>query len=425
MPLPIPKLPARHPRWTYLAADLVTGALIEEIPLGGVRYSRGLNAAGTLTGSFAYTPKTAALLRPATTPARTALYALRDGQVMWGGIIWTRRVDHDSKVVDLGCADWWSYYDHRLITTTLDFTDTDQNDIVRAILTAMNTAAPVGADLGITASAGLSGRTLDRTFDWFSYTRVADVLRQTAEDEGGPDIRFDTVGSIAAGVHRQLAIGTPLLGRDAATTGIVIDYGNQGAALESLVEDEDGSTVESTHYALGPGSEEAKLVGYATQASLTATYGWPVLEGTTSYSDDTLDSDEAINAKARADLASRVGVRTLPSGSSRGIEVGTIDPGDSVLLEVTSAWYNDDPSRDDLRGRWSQTTRVTSFVVDIPDNGGVETVTPTFGDLVVASRTIVPAAAPPARVLSIASSAPAGGDEDYGAGPYGDGPYGE
>lgn len=421
MPLPLPKLPARHPRWTYLAADLSTGALIEEIPLGGVRYSRGLNGAGTLSGAFAYTAKTAALLRPATTPARTALYALRDGQVMWGGIIWTRRIDHDTRVVSLGCADWWSYYEHRLIGTTLDFTETDQNDIARAILAAMDATAPGGGNIGIVTSAGDSGKTLDRTFDWFNYTRAADALQQLAEDEGGPDLRFDTVGSITGGITRQMMIGTPHLGRPAATTGIVVDYGGQGAILEQLVEDEDGSTVESVHYALGPGSEEAKLVGIAQRSELVLSYGWPLLEGTTSYNDDTLDSDEAINARARADLDARAGVRTLPSGSTRGIEVGTLDPGDEVLLEVTSDWYNDDPSSDDLQGTWSQTTRVTSFSVDIPDNGGVETVTPTFGDLVVTAKTIRPAAAPEARVFALGAGA---SNLGFGDGLFGEGLFG-
>lgn len=86
--------------------------------------------------------------------------------------------------------------------------------------------------------------------------------------------------------------------------------------------------------------------------------------------------------------------------------MGTLDPGDEVLLEVTSDWYNDDPSSDDLQGTWSQTTRVTSFSVDIPDNGGVETVTPTFGDLVVTAKTIRPAAAP-RRASSRSARAPA------------------
>lgn len=419
MTLPLPKLPARHPRWTYLTADLRTGAVIDEVPLGGVRFSRALNTAGTLDGSFAYTASTAALLRPATTPARTALYALRDGQVMWGGIIWTRHVDHDRRVVSLGCADWWSYYDHRLITDTLDFTDADQNVIARAVLTAMNAAA--GGSIGVVASSGVSGRILDRTFDWFNYLRASEALRQLAEDEGGPDLRFDTTGTLATGIHRQLLIGTPHLGRDADTTGIVVDYGGQGAILEQLVEDEDGSTVESTHYALGPGSEEAKLVGVATDPHLVPDYGWPVLQGATSYSDDTLDSDEAIAARARADLASRAGVRTLPSGTTRGIALGTIDPGDEVLLEVTSDWYNDDPSRDDLRGTWAQPARVTSFTVNIPDNGGPESITPTFGDLVITARNTHPAAAIAGRALILSSPPPGFA---YGDGAYGDGPYG-
>lgn len=422
MTLPKSRLPARHPRYTYLTADLITGTLLEDIPLGQVRFNRGLNDAGMLTGAFAYTARTAALLRPATTPARTVLYALRDNQAVWGGIIWTRRVDHANRIVSLGCADWWSYPEHRYITADADFTNTDQNDIIRSLITTMATT-PVGGDLSLQLSSGTSGRALDRTYYGFNYLSVAEAVRQLAEDEGGPDFRADTVGTLETGITRQLLIGTPHLGRSAAETGLVLDYGAQGAALRDLVETEDGSTTETRHYALGPGTEDAKLIGVATRSDLTTDYGWPLLEGTTSYSDDTLDSDEAIAAKARADLTSRAGVRTLPTGTTRVLEVGTIEPGDEVRLEVTADWYNADPSRDTLRGIWTQTTRVTSFTVDVPDDGGTETVTPTFGDLVVISRQIQPTTGPTTTALTL--GAPSADPGDYGAGDYGSGIYGD
>jgi len=420
MPLPALRRPARHPRYTYVTADLRTGALMEEIDLGGVTFSRGLNEAGVLSGSFAYTARSAALLRPATTPARTALYALRDGQAVWGGIVWTRRVDHGSRIVELGCADWWSYFDHRFITTTTDFIDVDQNDVARALVATAQAAA--GGNLGIEAVAGTSGNLLDITFDWFNYTGIGEALRQLAEGENGCDIRFDTVGSIADGFTRQLAIGTPRLGRSATESGLVLDYGGQGATLEGLVESEDGSTVESLHHALGPGSEEGKLVGIATRADVLA-LGWPLLEGITTYSDETLDSDEAINARARADLDARAGIRTLPTASERGLAVGEIEPGDEVLLEVESDWYNDSPA-EALTGVWAATTRVTSFSVAVPDDGGREVITPLFGDLVVTSRTITrgrPSST--AEGFSMDTPAEPGGGA-FGDGPYGDGPYG-
>lgn len=415
MTLPVAKLPARHPRYTYVTADLVTGTLMEEIPLGQVSFTRALNDAGTLQGAFAYTAKTAALLRPATAPARTALYALRDGQCVWGGIIWTRRPNHANRVVQLGCADWWSYLEHRFITADADFTATDQNDIIRSLLTTMAAAGP-GADLSISVSAGSSGRTLDRTYYGFNYMSVADAIKQLAEDEGGPDIRCDTTGNLTTGITRQLYIGTPQLGRSADQTGIVLDYGAQGASLTGMEELEDGSNTETLHYALGPGSEDAKLIGTAVRTDMTATYGWPMLEGTTSYNDDTLDSDEAIDAKARADLTARAGIRTLPNGSSRTLEIGTIDPGDQVRLEITADWYNADPSHDDLQGTWIQTTRVTSLTVDVPDDGGAETVTPVFGDLIVATIEVEPET-PPATPPTLSAVY-------YGDGVYGDGVYG-
>lgn len=417
MTLPLPRLPVRHPRYTYVTADLLTGAVLDELPLGGVSFSRALNDAGGLSGSFAYTARTAALLRPATTPARTALYALRDNQVVWGGIIWTRRVDHDARIVTLGCADWWSYFDHRLIVATADFTLVDQNDIARTLLATAQANVP--DNLGITATTGASGRVLTRAFADFNYSTVAAQLAQLAEDEGGPDIRFDTTGSLTDGIQRRMAIGTPRLGRSSAESGHVFDYGAQGAVMTSLVESEDGTLVGTRHYALGPGFEAGKRVGVAQDDALI-TLGFPTLETTTSYSDDSLDSQAAIDAKARADLASRNGIRSLPAGAAIGFDPADLLPGDEVLLEVTSDWYNDDPSVD-TRGIWSLPTRVTAFSVNVPDDGGQERITPTFGDLVITTHTVRHEAAPESRALALG---PGASDLGFGDGLFGDGPFG-
>ena len=430
MALPARRIPARHPRYTFIAADLASGQLIDEVPLGTVSFSRGLNEAGTLQGSFAYTARSAALLRPATIPARTALYALRDGRAVWGGIIWTRRVDHGSRIVDIGCADWWSYFDHRFIGVTItagaldtdtvaDFTETDTNDVARALLATAQ--AYTGGDLGVTVNTGDSGQLVDIAYDWFNFTTVDDALRGLAEQENGPDVRFDTTGSIADGFTRQLVLGTPRLGRSAAETGVVLDYGGVGANLDGLVESEDGSSVQSVQYALGPGSEEGRLIGVA-EADLVAG-GWPRLEGTTTYADDTLDTDEAINARARADLAARSGIRTLPAAVTRGLVVGEIDPGDAVRLDVESDWYNASPA-ESFTGVWSSDTRITSFTVTVPDDGAHEVIAPVFGDLVVTARSLTrgrPSTA--VEGLSLPTEAP--GDPGGGSGLYGDGLYGD
>ena len=442
MALPARRIPARHPRYTFITADLATGQLIDEVPLGNVSFSRGLNAAGTLQGSFAYTARSAALLRPATTPARTAIYALRDGRAVWGGIIWTRRVDHGSRIVDIGCADWWSYFDHRFIGLTLtladendpdsltlavdspDFTEADTNDVARALLATAQ--GYTGGDLGVTANTDDSGQVVDIAYDWFNFATVGDALRGLAEQENGPDIRFDTTGSIADGFTRHLVLGSPRLGRSAAETGIVLDYGGVGANLEGLVESEDGSGVESVHYALGPGSEEGRLIGVA-EADLVAG-GWPRLEGPTTYADDTLDTDEAINARARADLAARSGIRTLPDAATRGLTVGEIDPGDEVRLDVETDWYNANPA-ESFTGVWSAPTRVTSFTVTVPDDGAREIVQPVFGDLVVTARTLTrgrPSTAVEGLALPTSlAPEPGGGSGLYGDGLYGADTYGE
>ena len=417
MPLPQPKLPARHPRYTYLTTDLITGRVLEEVPLGGVQFGKRLNDAGTCTGSFTYTAATAALLRPATSPARTVLNVLRDGQCVWGGIIWARTINHATRVVDLQCADLWSYFDHRRLLSALTFTGADAATIAAALLAAAQatTAGDIGIDPPTTSP--LTRLVLDQAYRPWSYATFAQLLTDLATLDGGPDLRFDITGT-SANLTRQLLIGTPHLGRPFATSGIVLDYGGTGAALTSLSETEDGSTAETSHYALGPGQEAAQLVGVATRPDLI-TGGWPLLEGTSSRSDDSI-GQHTIDLYAAADLAAVAGLKTTLMASSRLIEVGTFDPGDEARIDIEADWYatsaapkvvtvtggtgafGDGPFGEgpfggggpivvttsepaSMRPTTSTTTRITGYTVTVPDDGSTESVAFEFGSLLRAS----------------------------------------
>jgi hypothetical protein len=419
MALPAPRSPDRvHPRYSFITADLRTGTLLEELPLSGVKFGKRLNDAGALTGSFSFTAQTAALRRPMTAPARTALYAFRDGEAVWGGVIWSRSIDHEARSCSLTCADFWSYFDQRRLLSALTFAGVDQNTIAAALVNAAQ-AVP-GGDIGIEVPTALSGTLLDRSYQTWSYSTFGQLLGDLAALEDGPDIRFDVAGD-KDHVQRRLLLGTPRLGRTLDQSGLVLDYGSEGAVLESLSEIEDGSGTETTHIALGPGTEASQFVGVATRDDLI-TGGWPLLEGLSSRSDDSIGQN-TVDSYAAADLAAAAGLKVTLSATTRTLPPGAFEPGDEARLDIDAAWYNTEPRAGDEvttttggsggsgsygsgpygagpygtgggggpsitttvlvppSQRVSTSTRITGYSVNVPDDGSSEYVSFEFGQL--------------------------------------------
>jgi hypothetical protein len=105
--------------YRYIVTDLVTNAILAEIPFQGVSWERGLRRAGSFSGSIPVASATAHLnLYTNTMPGRTGLYILREGKCVWGGIIWSRSYDPASQILTVDGAEFLSYLYHRSIWKT-------------------------------------------------------------------------------------------------------------------------------------------------------------------------------------------------------------------------------------------------------------------------------------------------------------------
>lgn len=103
----------------YYVADLLTNEVIAEIPFKSVSYQRSIKGAGSFEGTIDVVPQTDHLrLYENTLPGRTALYVMRDGVCVWGGIIWTRSYDIVSKTLQVSGNEFTSYFYHRHIWKT-------------------------------------------------------------------------------------------------------------------------------------------------------------------------------------------------------------------------------------------------------------------------------------------------------------------
>jgi hypothetical protein len=102
--------------------DLLSNQVIAELPFTGVSYERVLRKAGGFSGSIPVIEATKKYdLYETTMPGRTGLYVLRNGQCVWGGIIWSRKYDESSKTLSVDASEFPSYFYHRFIWKTLTY----------------------------------------------------------------------------------------------------------------------------------------------------------------------------------------------------------------------------------------------------------------------------------------------------------------
>lgn len=106
--------------YRYYVADILTNTVIAEIPFTGVSFERALSKAGSFSGQIPVIDATKHLnLYESTMPGKTALYVLRNGVCVWGGIIWSRSYSPSSKTLTVDGQEWISYLYHRAVWQTL------------------------------------------------------------------------------------------------------------------------------------------------------------------------------------------------------------------------------------------------------------------------------------------------------------------
>ena len=110
--------------YRYFVTDLLTNSVLAEIPFRGVSFGRSIKAAGSFSGEIVVIPETASMdIYDSTMPGKTALYVVRDGVCVWGGIIWSRTYNVISRTLNVSASEFTSYFYHRNIwkTWTHDF----------------------------------------------------------------------------------------------------------------------------------------------------------------------------------------------------------------------------------------------------------------------------------------------------------------
>lgn len=107
------------PQFRYFTTDLLTNTVLAELPFTGVSYERAIKGAGAFSGTIPAIPKTEGFdIYENTMPGKTGLYVVRDGECVWGGIIWSRSYNVKEKTLSVNANEFTSYFHHRVIWKT-------------------------------------------------------------------------------------------------------------------------------------------------------------------------------------------------------------------------------------------------------------------------------------------------------------------
>jgi hypothetical protein len=277
--------------YRYLFVDLLTNTIIAELPLTGVGFTQQLNQAGTFSGHLLLSGLNAAAFNidASTIPGKCGIYVDRNGILVWGGVIWGRTYNSSDQTLSFTAREWISYFERRRITTTRNFSNTDQLVIAKTLIEdAQN--EPYG-DIGIlynTAGQTSSGVLVDRVYYDYELKTVFNAIQDLSRQDDGfdfdIDIEYDGITGLPTKAFNTYfpRSGTAYDPNDPEAVVFQFPAGN----VVEYEYPEDGSIAANTIYALGAGSNEGKLIAIAQNAAFLLD-GWPLLEDQANYSDIT------------------------------------------------------------------------------------------------------------------------------------------
>lgn len=280
--------------YRFFLADLRSDRTLAEPELRDVRLNFALNGAGSWEAKMPLGSDMPFNPHDVTTPARTALWAERNGVLLYGGIVWSRRYKKSQRSFELSGSDFYSYLSHRFLSANRDYTGMTPEDIVQDLFDYMGTfeAGSIGMTPNFTSNTTIG--TMDDLFiESAELHKIADLIGNLA-DEGAFDFAMDVRH---AGGRREkiLTLSHPDRGRRFGATHLVFDSSN----VIDYEWPEDGTSVVNDVFAIGSGEGEDSVLA-RSQSEISWQEGYPRLQDDYSYPEVTSQkmienlADEAI-----------------------------------------------------------------------------------------------------------------------------------
>ncbi|HLL69026.1 MAG TPA: hypothetical protein VK453_25425 [Micromonosporaceae bacterium] len=358
--------------YRYLFADLLSGALIEELPVNCDRFSSGLNGVGALSCTLDLTDLGGVDAAGATVPDHTAVYVERDERTLvWGGIVTKRRPINNGRGASIEAATFESYLGRRSIKSDWSFVGDDMFNVVRTFLYLLPTQT--NGDLRITVDPDImSGQSY--TGAWVGKERanmLAEITKLAAQPPGFEFtivVDRDTNGVFT----HQMVLAAPHM--SATIDPIVLEYPSGSVSLYDYPEDRTGAPNALTGIGQGEG---AAMLLYEVVDDDDLAAGFPIFEGVFSAKDE-VSFDRLVIRTAEVQRAG-LGESTVPTVTLFGDAspaFGEYPLGVPARLRITSPYHpatvSGGPGIDEMR-------RVTGWSVVPGQAGRAEQVTLALG----------------------------------------------
>lgn len=298
--------------YRYLAANLRTGLIQSELALTAVSAERTLAGDGGFAANLSLVelsvPQREALLND-TSPAKTTVVLVRDGECLGEWIIWKRVRANDDGPVQLTGKEFLSYLDHRLVPS-LNFVQVEQFDIAAALFNDAVGGIPGvgGAVVASVAAYTPSGVKRDR-----QYAQAEAFAGQRLQELGAVIDGFDRYVTVdidntrpTPAMVRQLVLYYPEAGRTLplAVEASAQDEGTGAVVTTGLAED--GELFAGEAWALGGTYKDAsqndvQVIGSASNPALITKEGYPHLQVSGSWT--SVSEKPTIRKHAQALLA--------------------------------------------------------------------------------------------------------------------------
>jgi hypothetical protein len=190
----------------------------------GVSFSRRLNQAASCTCSFALDSEgySNADVLEATVPGKTGFYIDRGGQLVWGGILWSRTYQSQAKALSFTGQTFESFLYQQYIETTQTFVSTDQRNILRSLINYMQ-AKPY-SNVGIVVPSAFTDHiTRSTVFYDYEVWSIGKAIENLVGYADGFDYTLEPQYN-SSGNPSVTLLTNDVLGSSLDSTGVVLDY---------------------------------------------------------------------------------------------------------------------------------------------------------------------------------------------------------
>jgi hypothetical protein len=355
------------PVYRALFCDLRTDQVIDVLPLTETKFDDFIGKPGSLTATVPLPDQALARrARLALQPGRTAVWLERDGDIWWGGVLWTCTPQSDEQgrmKAQFQAGTFDSYLDHRILARDLLGTATDQFDIVRTLIG--HTQDQPGGDIGISPGPELSGIARNYSYGYASLTRVRELIDQLSQLADGFEWRVHCHRDAQGRRVKRLQLGHPTI--VSGHTDIVLD---QPGTVISYNLPADSTVQANVWVARGESantdqSQESLPLTVRAESAEDIAGGWPRLESTSDHS--SVQDEATLASLASAELARQRRPEVIPELTVRMDD--RITPallGARIRLRLHDLWH---PEGADSR------YRVVGLAITPPQRTTAETAT--------------------------------------------------